>query len=253
MVEELLGQRWSPQQISGRLRLDFPDDPAMWVSHETIYLALFDPRRRAINRQLSRRLRTGRVMRLPRKARQPSGRGRIRDMLPIGQRPPEVDDRKIGGHWEGDLVMGTRPSAIATLVERTSRLVRLVALPDGIKAHQVRPHLTHAALQIPPHLRRTLTWDRGREMAEHALFTADTAMSVYFCKRRSPWQRGTNENINGLLRQYLPKNRDLRSFTQADLDAIAADLNHRPRRIHGYRTPDEVYADLCGQVDALIH
>ncbi|WP_149256723.1 IS30 family transposase, partial [Actinomadura sp. K4S16] len=164
-----------------------------------------------------------------------------------------ADDRKTGGHWEGDLVMGTRPSAIATLVERTSRRVCLVALPDGIKAHQVRPHLTRAALQIEPHLRRTLTWDRGREMAEHARFTADTAMPVYFCKRRSPWQRGTNENTNGLLRQYLPKNRDLRTFTQADLDAIAADLNHRPRKIHGYRTPNEVYADLCGQVDALIH
>ncbi|MES9540413.1 MULTISPECIES: IS30 family transposase [unclassified Actinomadura] len=253
VVEELLARRWSPQQISGRLRLDSPDDPTMWISHETIYLALFDPRRRAINRQLSRQLRTGRLMRLPRKARQPSGRGRIRDMLPIGERPAEADDRKTGGHWEGDLVMGTRPSAIATLVERTSRRVCLVALPDGIKAHQVRPHLTRAALQIEPHLRRTLTWDRGREMAEHARFTADTAMPVYFCKRRSPWQRGTNENTNGLLRQYLPKNRDLRTFTQADLDAIAADLNHRPRKIHGYRTPNEVYADLCGQVDALIH
>ncbi|MEV0668530.1 IS30 family transposase [Actinomadura luteofluorescens] len=155
---------------------------------------MFEPRRRAINRQLSRQLRTGRLMRLPRKARQPSGRGRIRDMPPISQRPAEADDRKTVGHWEGDLVMGTRPSAIATLVERTSRLVCLVALPDGIKAHQVRPHLTHAALQIEPHLRRTLTWDRGREMAEHARFTADTAMPVYFCKRRSPWQTGTNEN-----------------------------------------------------------
>lgn len=169
MVEELLARRWSPQQISGRLRLDSPDDPTMWISHETIYLALFDPRRRAINRQLSRQLRTGRLMRLPRKARQPSGR--IRDMLPIGERPAEADDRKTGGHWEGDLVMGTRPSAIATLVERTSRRVCLVALPDGIKAHQVRSHLSRAALRIEPHLRRTLTWDRGREMAEHARFT----------------------------------------------------------------------------------
>ena len=252
LVEELLTQRWSPEQISGRLRLDFPGEPAMWVSHETIYLALFDPRRRAINRHLSRQLRTGRLMRHPRKAHQPSGRGRLRDMQPISRRPAEADDRRTGGHWEGDLVMGTRPSAIATLVERTSRLVRLVALPDGIKAPQVRPHLTRAALQIPPHLRRTLTWDQGREMAEHSGFTTETAMPVYFCKRRNPWQRGTNENTNGLLRQYLPKNRDLRSFTQADLDAIAAELNNRPRRIHGYRTPSEVYADLCERVDALI-
>ncbi|MFI0453151.1 IS30 family transposase [Actinomadura sp. 6N118] len=127
-----------------------------------------------------------------------------------------------------------------------------MALPDGIKSHQVRPHLTHAALSVPAHLRRSLTWDRGREMAEHALFTTDTAMPVYFCNRRSPWQRGTNENTNGLLRQYLAKNRDLRELSQSDLDAIATELNNRPRRVHDFRSSTEVYADLCGQVDALI-
>ncbi|GAA1580696.1 IS30-like element ISCfr4 family transposase [Actinomadura kijaniata] len=251
LVEQCLDQRWSPEQISGWLRRTFPD-PAMQVSHETIYLSLYDPRRRALDRKLSNRLRRGRPFRRPRKARKVTGQGRIQDMVSISQRPVEVEDRLVAGHWEGDLVMGSRPSAIATLVERTSRYVKLIALPEGIKSHQVRPHLTRSAMEIPTPLRLSVTWDRGREMAEHKNFTADTGMPVYFCRRRSPWQRGANENTNGLLRQYLPKSSDLRALAPADLDAIAAELNHRPRKMHGFRSADEVYADLCGQVDALI-
>ncbi|WP_406408880.1 IS30 family transposase [Streptomyces sp. NBC_01643] len=147
--------------------------------------------------------------------------------------------------------MGTRPSAVAALVERTSRYTAIVALPDGIKAEQVAPHLTRSLLGIPPQLRRTLTWDRGREMAEHQAITAETGMPISLCKPRSPWQRGTNENTNRLLRQYLPKGADLRTFSQADLDAIAHELNHRPRKTHDYRTPAELYAGLLNSGDAL--
>ncbi len=225
----------------------------MRISHEAIYLSFYDSRRRqAINRKLTQRLRTARPMRQPRAARRPSGRGIIRDMVSISQRPAEVENRAVPGHWDGDLVMGSRPSAIATLVERTSRFTAVIALPDGIKAEQVTPHLTRHLLGIPAQLRRTLTWDRSREMAEHRTITATTGMSVYLCKPRSPWQRGTNENTNRLLRQYLPKNADLRKYSQEDLDFIAAELNNRPRKIHGYRTPPEVYSELLKSGDALI-
>ncbi|MEU2359085.1 IS30 family transposase [Streptomyces misionensis] len=252
LVEAKLALCWSPEQIAGWLRRQFPGDASMQISHEAIYLSLYDPRRRqAIDRSLTQRLRSGRPMRRPKIARRPTGRGVIRGMVSITARPAEVEDRKIPGHWEGDLVMGTRPSAVATLVERTSRYTAIVALPDGIKAEQVTPHLTKNLLGIPPQLRRTLTWDRGREIAEHQAITARTGMPIYLCKPRSPWQRGTNENTNRLLRQYLPKGADLRTFSQADLDAIAHELNHRPRKIHGYRTPAEVYADLLNSGDAL--
>ncbi|MFI1369250.1 IS30 family transposase [Streptomyces griseochromogenes] len=252
LVEAKLALCWSPEQIAGRLRRQFPGDVSMQVSHEAIYLSLFDPRRRrAIDRSLTQRLRSGRPMRRPKVALRPTGRGVIRGMVSISARPAEVEDRKVPGHWEGDLVMGTRPSAVATLVERTSRYTAIVALPDGIKAEQVAPHLTRGLLGIPPRLRRTLTWDRGREMAEHQPITAETGMPIYLCKPRSPWQRGTNENTNRLLRKYLPKGADLRTFSQADLDAIAHELNHRPRKTHGYRTPAEVCADLLNSGDAL--
>ncbi|MEV5816124.1 IS30 family transposase [Streptomyces mutabilis] len=252
LVEAKLALCWSPEQIAGWLRRQFPGDAAMQISHEAIYLSLYDPRRRqASDRSLTQRLRSGRPMRRPKLARRPTGRGIIRGMVCITARPAEVEDRKVPGHWEGDLVMGTRPSAVATLVERTSRYTAVVALPDGIKAEQVTPHLTRSLLGIPPQLRRTLTWDRGREIAEHQAITAETGMPIYLCKPRSPWQRGTNENTNRLLRQYLPKGADLRTFSQADLDAIAHELNHRPRKTHGYRTPAEVYADLLNSSDAL--
>ncbi|MFJ4633778.1 IS30 family transposase [Streptomyces sp. NPDC088847] len=245
LVEAKLALCWSPEQIAGWLRRQFPGDAAMQISHEAIYLSLYDPRRRkAIDRSLTHRLRSGRPMRRPKLARRPTGRGIIRGMVSITARPAWVEDRKVPGHWEGDLVMGTRPSAVATLVERTSRYTTIVALPDGIKAEQVTPHLIRSLLSIPPQLRRTLTWDRGREIAEHQAITAETKMPIYLCKPRSPWQRGTNDNTNRLLRQYLPKNADLRTFSQADLDAIAHELNHRLRKTHGYRTPAEVYAAL---------
>ncbi|WP_449343987.1 IS30 family transposase [Streptomyces nigrescens] len=252
LVEAKLALCWSPEQIAGWLRRQFPGDNSMQISHEAIYLSLYDPRRRqAIDRTLTQRLRSARPMRRPKIARRPTGRGIIRGMVSITARPADAEDRKIPGHWEGDLVMGTRPSAVATLVERTSRYTAIVALPDGIKAEQVTPHLTRSLLGIPPRLRRTLTWDRGREMAGHQAITAETGMPIYLCKPRSPWQRGTNENTNRLLRQYLPKGADLRTFSQADLDAIAHELNHRPRKTHGYRTPAEVYADLLNSDDAM--
>ncbi|MFI6396481.1 IS30 family transposase [Nonomuraea sp. NPDC050540] len=252
IVQDKLALRWSPEQISGWLRRTFPLAPDLQISHEAIYLSLFDPRRRrSIDRTLTRQLRSARPMRHPKGAKQRTGRGVIRDMVSISARPAEVDDRTLPGHWEGDLLMGTRPSAIATLVERTSRFTALVALPDGIKAHEVRPYLTRQLLHIPEPLRRSLTWDRGREMAEHQALAADTGVRIYFCHKRSPWERGTNENTNGLLRQYMPKNADLRKFDQPDLDWIAAELNDRPRRILGYRSPSEVYSGLLTSGDAL--
>ncbi len=210
VVEAGLELEWSPEQISHRLRLDHPDDPAMRVSHETIYLSIYQPHRRAVKAKLYRQLRTGRLMRHPKSSAIPSARGRLKNMVLLADRPAEVEDRLVAGHWEGDLVMGTRPSAVATLVERTTRYLR-VALPGGIKAPPVRAALVADLLEVDPGLRRSLTWDRGREMAEHAQLTTDTNCPVFFCDPRSPWQRGTNENTNRLLRQYLFKNADLRT------------------------------------------
>jgi IS30 family transposase len=207
----------------------------------------FQPTRKALRSGLHRHLRSGRTMRLPRIAKQPQGRGRIKNMTSIHDRPVEVEDRQVPGSWEGDLVMGRRPSAVATLVERTSRLVRLVALPAGIKPGPVRAALVADMLAVEPGLRRTLTWDRGREMADHAAFTDLTGCPVYFCDPKSPWQRGANENTNRLLRQYLDKNGDISVHDQAALDRFAAKLNGRPRRVLGWRTPAEVYAGLLVQ------
>jgi IS30 family transposase len=243
VVEEKLAVRWSPQQIVGWLPLAYPHDPVMRVSHETIYLSLFVQSRGALRRELQRCLRTGRAMRYPRGKRLPQGRGQLRDTLPISQRPPEVADRAVPGHWEGDLVLGKRPSAVGTLVERHSRYVVLFPLPEGFTAQRMRPALTAAVLQLPQQLRRSLTWDHGKEMAEHLQFTIDSGVQVYFCDPRSPWQRGTNENTNGLLRQYLPKGGDFRQFDQAALDAIAAELNGRPRQTLGFRTPSQALAE----------
>jgi IS30 family transposase len=219
VVEDKLALRWSPQQIAGWSPLAFPEDPVMRVSHETIYLSLFVQSRGALRRELQRCLRTGRAMRYPRGKRLPQGRGQLRDVVLISERPAEAEDRAVPGHWEGDLLLGKRPSAVVTLVERSSRYLTLVALPDGYKAEQVRPALAAAVTRLPEQLRRSLTWDQGKEMAEHHKFTVDTGVAVYFCDPRSPWQRGSNENINGLLRQYLAKNADLRQVTQDRLDA----------------------------------
>ena len=243
VVEAKLALRWSPQQIAGWLPLAYPQDSVMRVSHETIYLSLFVQSRGALRRELQRCLRTGRAMRSPRAKRLPQGRGQLRDTLHISQRPAEAADRAVPGHWEGDLVFGRRPSAVGTLVERHSRYVLLFSLPEGVTAHQVRPALTAAVLRLPEQLRRSLTWDHGREMAEHLQFTIDSGVQVFFCDPRSPWQRGTNENTNGLLRQYLPKGADLRRLDEAALDAIAAELNGRPRQTLGFKTPSRVLAE----------
>jgi IS30 family transposase len=243
VVEAKLALRWSPEQIAGWLPLAYPQEPVMRVSHETIYLSLFVQGRGALRRELQRCLRTGRAMRYPRGKRLPQGRGQLRDTLHISQRPAEAADRAVPGHWEGDLVFGRRPSAVGTLVERRSRYVLLFPLLEGVTAHQVRPALTAAVLRLPQQLRRSLTWDHGREMAEHLQFTVDSGVQVYFCDPRSPWQRGTHENTNGLLRQYLPKSADLRQFDQAALDAIAAELNAHPRQTLGFQTPSQVLAE----------
>jgi transposase, IS30 family len=215
----------------------------MGVSHETIYLSLFVQSRGALRRELQRCLRSGRAMRYPRRKRLPQGRGQLRDTLHISQRPPEAADRAVPGHWEGDLVFGKRPSAVGTLVERHSRYVLLFPLADGLTAERMRPALTAAILRLPQQLRRSLTWDHSREMAEHTQFTIDSGVQVYFCDPRSPWQRGTNENTNGLLRQYLPRSADLRQFDQAALDTIAAELNGRPRQTLGFKTPSQALAE----------
>lgn len=244
VVEMQLGWDWSPQQISHRLIADFPADASMRISHETIYLELFTPARQAMRAQLVRALRSGRLMRYPKRATGSQIKPRIKDMVPITDRPEVVELRAIAGHWEGDLIMGRRPSAVITLVERTSRLVMLVALPDGIKAPAVRAALVAAFSRLPGSMVKSLTWDRGREMADHRGFTEQTGCPVFFCAARSPWQRGTNENTNGLLRQYLNKNGNISLHDQAELDGFAERLNNRPRAVLGWRTPNEVFRQV---------
>ena len=243
VVEAKLGLCWSPEQIAGWLPLAYPTDTTMRISHETIYLSLYVQRRGALRGELRRCLRTGRAMRHPRGKRLPQGRGQLIDTISISRRPAEANQRSVPGHWEGDLVLGKRPSAVVTLVERTSRYLTLIALPDGWRAEQVRPALTEAMDPLPRRLCRSLTWDHGKEMAEHARLTADTGIPVFFCDPRSPWQRASNENANGLVRQYLPRTADLRRFSQADLDRIAAELNGRPRHILRFQTPSRVFAE----------
>ena len=220
----------------------------MRVSHETIYRSLFVQSRGSLRRELTAHLRTGRVKRLPRGATAcGQGRGRISDMVMISERPAEADDRAVPGHWEGDLLMGTKTSAIATLVERQTRYVQLVALPDGCKAQPVCEALAASVQTLPEQLRRSLTWDQGHEMADHKQFSVQTGLPVYFCDPRSPWQRGSNENTNGLLRQYFPKGRSLKDVTQARLDEVAALLNQRPRKTLAFMTPAEKLAEILDQ------
>ena len=247
LVEEKLELRWSPQQIAGWLGRTYPDDGAMRISHETIYLSLFVQSRGALRHELTAQLRSGRVTRRPQGRVLPSGEGQLTGKLMISERPAEADDRAVPGHWEGDLLLGKRPSAIATLVERSSRFTQLVALPDGYKADAVRVALTASIATLPEQLRRSLTWDQGKEMAEHARFSIDSGIAVYFCDPRSPWQRGSNENTNGLLRQYFPKRTSV-AASQAHLDAVAAELNGRPRKTLGWMTPAEKLAELTTAV-----
>jgi IS30 family transposase len=236
-VEAKLEVRWSPTQISGWLVDTFPDDPEMRVSHETIYLSLFVQSRGALRKELTRYLRSGHTTRRPKGHTVMNGQGQLRGVLNIRERPAEAEDRAVPGHWEGDLLFGKRMKAIATLVERKTRFVMLIALPNGHAADVVADALAAKIVELPEQLRRSLTWDQGKEMAAHARFTVKTGVPVYFCDPRSPWQRGSNENTNGLLRQYFPKRTEIAHYTQAELDAVAAELNGRPRQTLGFKTP----------------
>ena len=238
-VEAGLGKRWSPEQISARLKSDHPDDPEMRISHETIYQSLYVQSRGELRRQLTGNLRSGRRKRR-RRREEPERRGKIVGMVPIAKRPPEADERAVPGHWEGDLLVGKAGrSFIATLVERQTRYVMLARLGlDGTTEHVTRA-LAERISELPGHLVLSLTWDQGREFAAHARFSSETGVAVYFCDPHSPWQRGSNENTNGLLRQYLPKGTDLSAHSQAELDEIAAELNGRPRQTLDWATPAE--------------
>ena len=248
-VERGLRAWWSPQQIAAHLVRDYPDNPEMRVSHETIYKSLFVQARGALRKELTVCLRTGRAQRRPRLRAELAGRGRIRDMVMISERPAEVEDRAVPGHWEGDLVIGKGGrSAIGTLVERSSRYVMLFPLPNGRSAEAVRIGLTKTIAKLPAELRRTLTWDQGTEMAEHIRFSTDTSMEVYFCDPHSPWQRGSNENTNGLLRQYFPATDDLSQHSTARLNAVARQLNGRPRQTLGWMKPAEVFGQSVASI-----
>jgi IS30 family transposase len=250
LVEALLALRWSPEQISARLRHDHPAQPEMWVSPETIYQSLFVQGRGALRAELARCLRSGRMQRRPRGRGLANGRGQIPNMVLISERPAEVEDRAVPGHWEGDLLIGRgQKSAIATLVERRTRYVMLFALPHGRTAEAVRDALAQRIVTLPSQLRRSLTWDQGKEMSEHARFTVDTGVQVYFCDPHSPWQRGSNENTNGLLRQYFPKGIDLSVYDQVLLDAVARELNGRPRQTLGWLKPSEAFSEVVASTD----
>ena len=243
VVERKLGDLWSPAQISGWLAEEYPNDPEMRVSHETIYQSLFVQSRGALRKELHACLRTGRAMRRAQAYTKGNvGQGQLRDMVMISERPAEVADRAVPGHWEGDLIFGKKMTSIGTLVERHSRYVILLKLPHGHGAPAVRAAMTKRILTLPAQLRRSITWDQGKEMAEHTQFTIDTGVQIYFCDPKSPWQRGTNENTNGLLRQYLPRSTDLSQCSQRELDAIARSLNTRPRQTLGWMTPSQAFA-----------
>ncbi|WP_425436260.1 IS30 family transposase [Luteimicrobium subarcticum] len=244
LVRGKLDADWSPQQIAMWLRHQHPHDASRRVSHETIYRSIYVSGRRELGPAQARRLRSGRSVRRPRGKQQSHGRGRLRNMVSIHHRPAVVAERAEVGHWEGDLVMGSRPSAVATLVDRSTRFVRVVPLPDGIKADAVRRALIRNLSDLPPALRRSLTWDRGREMAEHQELAAELGMDVYFCDPRSPWQRPSNENTNRLLRQYLPKRTDLRPYSARDLDDIAHRINTRPRQVLDWSTSHDLFWPL---------
>jgi IS30 family transposase len=248
-VQDRLDQRHSPEQIAARLRLDFPDQPEMWVSHETIYRALYVQGRGGLAREVKATLRTGRALR---KTQGPPGRrpGPVKDMINISERPAEAADRAVPGHWEGDLIIGAHgQSAVGTLVERTTGFVMLLHLPGDHTAVTVAAAMTAAVPHIPEVLRRSLTWDQGSEMALHTAITAATGLPIYFADPHSPWQRGTNENTNGLLRQYLPKSTDLSFHGPGILDNIAAELNARPRKRLNWATPAEVLNRLLAETN----
>jgi len=234
---------WSPQQISRALKEEYPGHPEMQVSHETIYLSLYVQGRGLLRKELTSHLRRRHQIRQPKKSA-PTKRGKIKDMINISQRPAEAADRAVPGHWEGDLLLGTRTTAIGTLVERSTRFVMLFKLPSGINAESARVGLTQKILTLPDNLRRSLAWDQGREMKQHVRFTVDTGLQVYFCDPASPWQRGSNENTNGLLRQYFPEGKTVAHYTQEHLDRVAAQLNGRPRETLGWKSPAKTLAQF---------
>lgn len=255
------GKAWSPEQISNRLQVDFPHDETMRISHEAIYQSLYVQGRGGLKRELVACLRTGRALRVPRARTRARGKKFVTPEIMISERPAEVEDRAVPGHWEGDLIMGLNRSAIGTLVERTTRFTMLLRLPPmeghgteprvkngpplaGHGAEAVRDAIAEQILTLPSQLRQSLTWDQGAEMAQHAQLKIDTGLSIFFCDPQSPWQRGTNENTNGLLRQYFPKGTDLSRHARDDLDAVALALNTRPRKTLGWRTPAEALDEL---------
>lgn len=245
LVQQKLQERWSPEQISGWLASSFADDDSMRVSPETIYRSLFIQARGLLKKELVKQLRRGHRMRMPRAASTRVPPSQIQDAIRISERPPEVEDRAVPGHWEGDLLAGSKNSHIATLVERHSRYLMLVKVP-GKDTHTVVNALTRHVRKLPKELRRTLTWDRGTELADHKRFTLATDVAVYFCDPSSPWQRGSNENTNGLLRQYFPKGTDLSVHSQAVLDQVALQMNQRPRKTLGFATPaDKLNASVA--------
>jgi IS30 family transposase len=251
-IEKRLREDHSPEQIAGWLRLAYPDNEAMQLSHEAIYRALYVQGRGELKRELTRHLRRGRSRRYARsQSSKRSGQGKLTGMVMISERPPEADDRAVPGHWEGDLLMGNRqsPAAIATLVERSTRYLQLVALPEGTEAEKVADALAESIKTLPAQLWRTLTWDQGHEMGEHRRFSVETGVEVYFCDPQSPWQRGSNENTNGLLRQYFPRRESLAEITQDRLDEVADKLNRRPRKTLGFRTPAEKLAELIDRLE----
>lgn len=244
----MLSDLWSPQQISAHLKRAYPDDEAMRISHETIYQALFVQGRGSLRKELAACLRSGRA------SRRPQGRtvtqGKIHGMIMISDRPAEADDRAVPGHWEGDLVIGKNgKSAVGTLVERKTRFLMLLHLPHGRTAEHVRDALVGRIAELPGALRRSLTWDQGKEMSQHKRFTVDTGVSVYFCDPHSPWQRGSNENTNGLLRQYFPRGTDFDAVDPTRLNEVADSLNRRPLETLGWRSPAEAYAATVAMTD----
>jgi IS30 family transposase len=252
VVQQGLTCGWSPEQIAARLGVDYPDDAEMRVSHETIYQSLYVQSRGALRRELAACLRTGRALRKPRRhGRQ--RRSRLPGMVNISDRPPQVEDRAVPGHWEGDLIIGKAgKSAIGTLVERSSRFCLLVHLPYGHDALEVRDGLLNTITALPDQLRGSLTWDQGREMAHHRDISLAAGIDIYFCDPHSPWQRGSNENTNGLLRQYFPKGTDLSTHDAGHLDVVAALLNGRPRKTLGWATPAEVLTRLLSSAESTV-